>query len=177
MSTTGVMLIVQPVGYQAVRTLRALCIHVIKDLIISYVQSLPASSRASLPEALFVISPFDCLPSRCVQDIIDLLAEKKQLDMTLLSILIHTHLTTLDLSILIQYSSKFFKPRFFELVASRYVLYLSQIFLPTYYCLSTPVSLFTKCQCKILTWVVDDFLKNLILNYSKFILSFVAITD
>lgn len=127
--STACVVLVQPVGYQSVRTLRFLCIHVIKDLIISYVQSLSTSVRASLPDALFVISPFDCLPSRCVQDIIYLLVEKKQLNTQLLSVLIHAHLTTLDLSILMQDSSQFFKPRFFELIASRYVSQLSQTIL------------------------------------------------
>ncbi|KAI6654599.1 F-box/LRR-repeat protein 13 [Oopsacas minuta] len=113
------MLIVEPVAYPTVRTLSSLCLFVIKDLLISYVHSLPASNKSTLPDALFVISPFDPLPSQCVQELINLLAEKKQLDITLLSVLIHTHLTSIDLSPLIQNAKQLIKPKLFQLITSR----------------------------------------------------------
>ena len=116
------MLILEPVAFHSVNTLRSLCIIAIRDLLISYVQSLPASSKATLQDALFVISPFDALPSHCVQELIRLLAESKQLDMTLLSVLLHAHLTSLDITPLILNSKQLFRPKLFHLITARCVI-------------------------------------------------------
>ena len=116
------MIIIEPLAYQMIRPLRSLCIVALKEIILSYQRALPINDKSTLQDALYVLSPFDSLPSQCVQELIDLLAEKKQLNLDLISILIHTHLTSLDFTSIKEHSKHIFKPRLLHMITARYIL-------------------------------------------------------
>lgn len=111
--------IIEANSYQTIKSLKSLSIPAVANLAADFVETLPIAMKITVKDAIYVISPFDPLPNNCIQEIIDYLVERRKLNHSTISVLLHTRITSLDLTSLRTHDKNLLKKTFFYMLRNR----------------------------------------------------------